>query len=175
MGAIRAVTPSEGFAPQRMPSSEADIFRITLDPGAIVTYVAELSYPTIPEIHLWRRGAYDSMVNSYTLYRGVVLGIAGLLALFLSVLFVVKGTAMFPGHRGACLGGVRLHLHRFRFLEPRLQGASSHMETLARGNRSGARGALLVFLYTYCTCTDGTSATATLPCSGCSASHSWSA
>ena len=90
------MTPSEGFAPERQPSSEADIFRITLDPGAVVTYVAELSDPTLPEIHLWRPDAYESMVNSYTLYRGVVLGIAGLLALFLSVLFVVKGTAMFP-------------------------------------------------------------------------------
>jgi hypothetical protein len=93
---IRAVTPSEGFAPERVPSADTDIFRITLDPGAIVTYVAELSDPSLPEIRLWQQGAYEEMVNSYTLYRGVVLGISGLLALFLSVLFVVKGTAMFP-------------------------------------------------------------------------------
>ena len=40
---IGRITPSEGFAPERQASQEADIFRITLDPGAIVTYVAELS------------------------------------------------------------------------------------------------------------------------------------
>jgi hypothetical protein len=83
---LRTLTPSEGIAPERIPSSEADVFRITLDPGGIVTYVAELADPVLPEIHLWQPEAYEEIINSYTLYRGVVLGIAGLLALFLSVL-----------------------------------------------------------------------------------------
>lgn len=146
---IRAVTPSEGFAPQRIPSSEADIFRITLDPGAIVTYVAELSYPAIPEIHLWRPGAYESMVNSYTLYRGVVLGIAGLLALFLSVLFVVKGTAMFPATAALAWAVFAYISIDFGFWSRVFQGASSHMETWRAGTEVVLAGALLVFLYTY--------------------------
>jgi diguanylate cyclase (GGDEF)-like protein/PAS domain S-box-containing protein len=146
---IRAVTPSEGFAPQRVPSSEADIFRITLDPGAIVTYVAELSYPTIPEIHLWRPGAYESMVNSYTLYRGVVLGIAGLLALFLSVLFVVKGTAMFPATAALAWAVFAYISIDFGFCSRVFQGASKHMETWRAGTEVVLAGALLVFLYTY--------------------------
>ena len=93
---IATISPSEGITPERQPSAEADVFRLTLDPGAIVTYIAELGDQRVPEVHLWQPQAYEDMVNSYTLYRGVVLGIAGLLALFLSVLFVVKGTAMFP-------------------------------------------------------------------------------
>ena len=32
----------------------------------------------------------------FTLYKGIVIGIAGLLALFLTILFVVKGSMMFP-------------------------------------------------------------------------------
>src|SRR5690606_5875219 len=39
---IANITPSQGFAPDRQASQEADVFRITLDPGAVVTYVAEL-------------------------------------------------------------------------------------------------------------------------------------
>ncbi len=35
-------------------------------------------------------------MNSFTLYHGIVIGIAGLLALFLTILFVVKGSVMFP-------------------------------------------------------------------------------
>ncbi len=146
---IRAVTPSEGFAPQRIPSSEADIFRITLDPGAIVTYVAELSDPTVPEIHLWQPGAYEGMINSYTLYRGVVLGIAGLLALFLSVLFVVKGTAMFPATAALAWAVFAYISIDFGFWSRVFQAASGHMETWRAGTEVVLAGALLVFLYTY--------------------------
>ncbi len=146
---IRAVTPSEGFAPQRVPSSEADIFRITLDPGAIVTYVAELSDPSIPEIHLWRPSAYDSMVNSYTLYRGVVIGIAGLLALFLSVLFVVKGTAMFPATAALAWAVFAYISIDFGFWSRVFKSAGGHMATWRAGTEVILAGALLVFLYTY--------------------------
>src|SRR5262249_734527 len=46
--------------------------------------------------------AYKDKVNSITLYHGIVIGIAGLLALFLTILFVVKGSIMFPA--AAALG-----------------------------------------------------------------------
>ncbi|WP_034492492.1 sensor domain-containing phosphodiesterase [Afifella pfennigii] len=91
-----SVVPSEGFAPDRLEEPGADVFRITLDPGAVVTYIAELASPRMTELHLWEPQAYEANVNSFTLFRGIVLGISGLLALFLTVLFVVRGTAMFP-------------------------------------------------------------------------------
>ncbi len=93
---IANVTPSQGFAPDRQQSQEADVFRITLDPGAVVTYVAELRTADLPQLYLWDGDAYKDAVNSYSLYRGIVLGISGLLALFLTIVFVIKGTAMFP-------------------------------------------------------------------------------
>ena len=93
---IATITPSQGFAPDRQHEPGADVFRITLDPGAVVTFVAELRTAELPQLYLWDRDAYKDAVNSYTLYRGIVLGISGLLALFLTIVFVVKGTAMFP-------------------------------------------------------------------------------
>ena len=39
---IEAVTPSIGYVPERIKSDRADIFRITLEPGQTITYVAEL-------------------------------------------------------------------------------------------------------------------------------------
>ena len=45
---------------------------------------------------MWEPEAYKAKVNSFTLYYGIVIGIAGLLALFLTILFVVKGSLMFP-------------------------------------------------------------------------------
>ncbi|BCJ91639.1 diguanylate cyclase [Terrihabitans soli] len=90
------VTASQGFRPEREESPDTDIFVITLDPGATVTFVAELENSKLPQLHLWDPDAYKDSVNDLTLYKGIVLGIAGLLALILTIVFVVKGSAMFP-------------------------------------------------------------------------------
>ena len=99
---IAAITPSTGDRPVRQEGSTADIFRITLDPGTVITFVAELRSDKLPQIYLWEPDAYKDKVNSFTLYYGIVIGIAGLLALFLTILFVVKGSIMFPA--AAALG-----------------------------------------------------------------------
>jgi diguanylate cyclase (GGDEF)-like protein/PAS domain S-box-containing protein len=99
---IAAITPSTGDRPVHQEGSTADIFRITLDPGTVITFVAELRSDKLPQIYLWEPDAYKDKVNSFTLYYGIVIGIAGLLALFLTILFVVKGSIMFPA--AAALG-----------------------------------------------------------------------
>ena len=40
---IESVTPSVGFVPERIKNDKADVFRITLEPGQTITYVAELA------------------------------------------------------------------------------------------------------------------------------------
>ncbi|MCA6124884.1 EAL domain-containing protein [Bradyrhizobium sp. WSM 1704] len=93
---IATITPSVGDRPERQESPTADVFRITLDPGAVVTFVAELRTDKLPQLYLWEPEAYKDKVNSFTLYQGIVIGISGLLALVLTILFVVKGSIMFP-------------------------------------------------------------------------------
>ena len=93
---VASITPSVGDRPERQDSATADIFRVTLDPGAVVTFVMELRTKRLPHIYLWEPEAYKDKINSFTLYHGIVIGIAGLLALFLTILFVVKGSVMFP-------------------------------------------------------------------------------
>jgi diguanylate cyclase (GGDEF)-like protein/PAS domain S-box-containing protein len=99
---IAGITPSTGDRPVRQEGTTADVFRITLDPGTVITFVAELRTNKLPQIYLWEPDAYKDKVNSFTLYYGIVIGIAGLLALFLTILFVVKGSMMFPA--AAALG-----------------------------------------------------------------------
>ena len=99
---IANITPSSGDRPDRQDSATADVFRVTLDPGTVITYVAEMRTDMLPQIYLWEPDAYKDKVNSFTLYYGIVIGIAGLLALFLTILFVVKGSIMFPA--AAALG-----------------------------------------------------------------------
>ena len=102
MSRVVAITPSSGERPERQDSAVADIFRITLDPGTVITYVVELRTDKLPQLYLWEPDAYKDKINSFTLYYGIVIGIAGLLALFLTILFVVKGSVMFPA--AAALG-----------------------------------------------------------------------
>src|ERR1700720_1196808 len=93
---IATITPSSGDRPERQESPTADVFRITPDPGAVITFVAELRTDKLPHPYLWEPDAYKDKVNSFTLYQGIVIGISGLLALVLTILFVVKGSIMFP-------------------------------------------------------------------------------
>src|ERR1700677_1137959 len=93
---ITTITTSQGAAPEREDSADADVFRLTLDPGTTVTYVAELRTPNLPQLYLWEPDAFKDKSASLTLYEGILIGIAGLLALFLTIVFVVRGAMIFP-------------------------------------------------------------------------------
>ncbi|HTV31697.1 MAG TPA: sensor domain-containing phosphodiesterase [Methylocella sp.] len=93
---ISAITASQGFPIERAESPDADVFRLTLDPGTTVTYVAELRTPNLPQLTLWSPDAYKDRNTSLALYKGIVIGVAGLLALFLTIVFVVRGALIFP-------------------------------------------------------------------------------
>ena len=45
---VVTVTPSAGERPERQDSATADVFRITLDPGSVITYVLELRSDKLP-------------------------------------------------------------------------------------------------------------------------------
>jgi len=146
---IISITPSEGFALDRLPSDEADIFRITLNPGSSVTFVAELASPKIPQIVLWEPDAYKDTVNSYTLYEGIVLGIAGLLCVFLTILFVVKGSAMFPATAALAWAVLAYVCVDFGFLTKIISLAPGDQNVWRAATEVALSGCLLLFLYAY--------------------------
>ncbi len=146
---IATITPSQGFAPERQDSQEADVFRVTLDPGSVVTFVAELRTPTLPQLYLWEDDAYKDSVNNYTLYRGIVLGISGLLALILTIAFVVNGTAMFPA-TAALAWAVLIYLCiDFGFFNRVTSVAAAEGRVWRAGAEVFLAAALLIFAYTY--------------------------
>ena len=93
---IIAISVSQGDRPERQEVQDSDSFLITLDPGAIVTFVAELRSSRLPQLELWDADAYKDTLNGLTLYRGIVMGISALLAVFLTIIFVVRGAVIFP-------------------------------------------------------------------------------
>ena len=146
---VSAITASQGFPPEREESPDADVFRLTLDPGTTITYVAELRTPNLPQLYLWEPDAYKDKVTSLTLYKGIVIGISGLLALFLTIVFVVKGAVIFPA--AAALGWAVLVYVCIDFgFWQRILGGSGAGDQIWRASAETFLAATLsVFLFAY--------------------------
>ncbi len=146
---VAAITPSEGFALDRQASPDADVFLVTLNPGTVVTFIAELASPHLPQVYLWDPEPYKDSVNSYTLYRGIVIGIAGLLALFLTILFVVKGTSMFPATAALSWAVLAYISVDFGFLNKIIEISPGSEQIWRAGTEVGLAATFVVFLFAY--------------------------
>ncbi len=136
---ITAVTASQGESPDREENAEADIFEIILDPGATVTYIAELANPRLPQLYLWNPDDYKDKLNGLTLYRGIVIGIAGLLALFLTIVFVVKGAVIFPAAAALAWAVLAYVCIDFGFWQKIVPTTAGGRARLSRRRGGGAR------------------------------------
>lgn len=151
LGSARIVniTPSEGFALDRQAASDADVFLVTLNPGAVVTFIAELATPRLPQVYLWEPEAYKDTVNSFTLFRGIVIGIAGLLALFLTILFVVKGTSLFPATAALAWAMLAYISIDFGFLSRVIEFTPGSEQLWRAGSEVALAVTLVLFLFAY--------------------------
>lgn len=93
---IEAVTPTMGFAAERVKSERADVFRITIEPGQTITYVVELASDRFSRITLWKPLEYELKVRDRQLFNGIMLGLTGLLAIFLTAVFAANHKLIFP-------------------------------------------------------------------------------
>lgn len=99
---ITAITPSIGFVPERIKSDRADVFRVTLEPGQTITYVMELSSDRFARINLWKPFEYELKLKDRQLFNGILLGLTGLLAIFLTAIFGANHKLIFPGAALVC-------------------------------------------------------------------------
>lgn len=146
---ISAITASQGFPIERGESSDADVFRLTLDPGTTVTYVAELRTPNLPQLYLWDPDAYKDKMTTLALYKGIIIGVAGLLALFLTIVFVVKGAVIFPAAAALAWTVLAYVCIDFGFWN-RIFGTEGQSDRVWRaGIETTLSATLLVFLFAY--------------------------
>jgi diguanylate cyclase (GGDEF)-like protein/PAS domain S-box-containing protein len=144
-----AISTSQGTAPERQTSSEADVFMVSLDAKSVTTFVVELRTPTMRQVALWEPGAYKDSINAYTLFRGIILGISGLLALFLTILFVVRGTVMFPATAGLAWAVLAYLCIDFGFWNKVLRIAPGADQPYRAGAEVLMAATLILFLYGY--------------------------
>ncbi len=146
---VSAITASQGFPPERDESTDADVFRLTLDPGTTVTYVAELRTPNLPQLYLWEPDAYKDKVTSLTLYKGLIIGISGLLALFLTIVFVVKGAVIFPAAAALAWAVLAYVCIDFGFWNKLFDMGGDADRIWRAGAETILAATLLVFLFAY--------------------------
>lgn len=146
---IAAITASQGIRPERQDTTGADIFDITLDPGSTVTFIAELRTPGLPQLYLWEPEAYKAKTNGLTLYKGIIIGIAGLLALFLTVVFVVKGAVIFPAAAALAWAVLAYACIDFGFFQQLFPIAPSTNRVYRAAAEAVLAATLLVFLFAY--------------------------
>ncbi len=80
----------------RRESGRLDIFELELAAGETVTFVAESAGPAPRLLALWEPDAYSTARWALSFFYGLLVGIVGLLAIFLTSLYVVRRRLMYP-------------------------------------------------------------------------------
>ncbi len=93
---IEAITPSLGVIPVRVKNDQKDIFSISVPPGKTVTYVVELASAQPTRIYLWKPLSFTEKSRDSQLFNGIMLGVVGLLGIFLVAVFVANHKVIFP-------------------------------------------------------------------------------
>ena len=146
---MRSLTPSIGFVPQRVNSERADIFRITISPGQTVTYVTELATERVPRLYLWQPLAYELKVRDRRLFNGIMLGIAGLLGVFLTAVFAANHKAIFPSAALVAWCVLAYLCVDFGFWHKLLQLRAEDNAVYRAATEAAMAASLSIFLYTF--------------------------
>jgi diguanylate cyclase (GGDEF)-like protein/PAS domain S-box-containing protein len=93
---IVSLVSADGSPVQPLASPGADAYALTLPPGAMISYVLEVSVTGLDSLSLWRRAAFHAAADQQGVFRGMVLGIAMLLGISFICLFIVDHRAVFP-------------------------------------------------------------------------------
>ncbi len=146
---ITTVTPSLGFRPEPLKSDRADMFRLSLEPGQTVTYAAELASSTVPQLTLWKPGSYQARQQDSMLFKGVLLGITGLLAIFLTSIFAANHRAIFPATALVAWAALVYFCVDFGFWNKLFPVGPDRTPVYRAAAEAGLAASLVLFLYTF--------------------------
>ena len=148
-GRISAVTPSLGFRPEPLRSDRADIYKLNLEPGQTITYAAEMSSPQVPRLLLWDPLAYQAKQQDRMLFNGVLLGITGLLAIFLTAIFAANHRAIFPATALVAWAALAYFCVDFGFWTKLFPVVPERVALYRAATESALAASLVLFLYAF--------------------------
>jgi diguanylate cyclase (GGDEF)-like protein/PAS domain S-box-containing protein len=148
-GRVSAVTPSLGFRPEPLKSDRADMFRLNLEPGQTITFAAEMSSAQVPRLTLWDPNAYQSKQQDRMLFNGVLLGITGLLAIFLTAIFAANHRAIFPATALVAWAALAYFCVDFGFWNKLFPVGPDRTALYRAAAEAGLAASLVLFLYAF--------------------------
>ena len=146
---VDAVTPSVGYVPERIKNDRADVFRLTLEPGQTVTFVAELASERFARLYLWKPIEYEQKSRDRQLFNGIMLGITGLLAIFLTAVFAANHKAIFPTAAIFTWCVLAYLCVDFGFWHKLFNVRPEENAQYRAATEAGMAATLLIFLYTF--------------------------
>jgi diguanylate cyclase (GGDEF)-like protein/PAS domain S-box-containing protein len=146
---VAAITPSLGFRPERMKSDHADMFRLSLEPGQTITLAAEMSSRQVPRLTLWDPDVYQAKQQDRMLFNGVLLGITGLLAIFLTAIFAANHRAIFPATALVAWAALAYFCVDFGFWSKLFPVGAERMAMYRAAAEAGLAASLVLFLYAF--------------------------
>lgn len=148
-GRIVAITPSLGFRPERIPDDRADIFRLTIEPGAIITFIAEMSSVQVPRLNLWKAEAYERQLKDKMLFNGILLGIIGLTAIFMTAVFAANHKSIFPAAALVAWTALAMFCVDFGFWHKLFKLSAADNAIYRAASEAAFAASLVIFLYTF--------------------------
>ncbi len=147
---ITNVTPSLGFRPERVDDYDyLDIYRISIEPGTTVTFIVELASASVPRLYLTSPASFGKRQIDLSLFHGVLLGITGILALFLTAIFAANHKAIFPAAALVAWAVLAYLCVDFGFWHKLFQLTSEDNGTHRAAAEAALAASLVIFLYTF--------------------------
>ncbi len=147
---ITNVTPSLGFRPERNEDYDhLDIYRLSIEPGTTVTFIVELASASVPRLFLNSPASFGKHQRDINLFHGILLGITGLLAIFLTAIFAANHKAIFPAAALVAWSALAYLCVDFGFWHKLFQLTSEDNGTYRAAAEAAFAASLVVFIYTF--------------------------
>ena len=143
------MTPSLGVIPVRVKNDQKDIFRLTLPPGKTITFVAELASDKPTRVYLWKPLSFTQKARDVQLFNGIMLGIVGLLGIFLTAVFAANHKVIFPSAALLTWCVLAYLCVEFGFWHKLFQLHVEDNAMYRAASESAVASALVIFLFTF--------------------------
>jgi len=121
-------------------------FQVTLKPDETVLLTATFERRLPAEIYVWAQEAHEAERNQAFFFQGLLLGVTGLISIFLSSLYIIRRRTMFPA--AALVSWAALFYLGSEFgLIPAVLGLGQHASEALRAIAEVLLAAGLVILY----------------------------
>ncbi len=147
---ISNVTPSLGFRPERNEDYEhLDIYRLSIEPGATVTFIVELASASVPRLYLSSPANFGKRMQESALFRGILLGITGIIAIFMTALFAANHKLVFPATALVAWAALCYFCVDFGFWDNLFQLPSEDNGVYRAATEAFLAASLVIFLYVF--------------------------